>query len=349
MTYSNLNVRPALTAIAAVLALSSTPLLAQVAEEPVTETPAPAAETPAPAVSDPLAPEPTAETTAAPEPAAASPVRRTPARTTASARASAPARASAARAVPAAASAAPAPQPIAAEPTPAAPVIAEPIAPPPAAVPAEQPSGIDTFLASEEALPIAGAAGLGILALAGAGLAARRRRRRRLEAEGAEWQYETEHDEAAPAVAEVDEARRAPIDPQPGYMPEQAEPAFARNFADAPMAAPIAAPAIAAAAAPAAEVDGPTTDLPKGFDLSRFGPHVQAAYKGPTEDNPSLSLKYRLRRAAALDQMARKAGTVPVAARPAQPTAPRPAADQGNGEFLLRRATKPNMKPAYSD
>src|SRR5688500_17786800 len=99
------------------------------------------------------------------------------------------------------------------------------------------------------------------------------------------------------------------------------------------MAAAPAAPLVAAAAAaPSAEVEGPTTDLPEGFDLSRFGPHVQAAYKGPTADNPSLSLKYRLRRAAALDQMARKAGTAPAAARPAPASAPRPAADQAKGE-----------------
>lgn len=51
--------------------------------------------------------------------------------------------------------------------------------------------------------------------------------------------------------------------------------------------------------------DAPSTDLPPGFDLSRFGRHVQAAYRGPTEDNPSLSLRHRLRRAAAMDQLER--------------------------------------------
>jgi hypothetical protein len=51
--------------------------------------------------------------------------------------------------------------------------------------------------------------------------------------------------------------------------------------------------------------DAPTTTLPEGFDLSRFGRHVQAAYRGPTEDNPSLSLKHRLRRASAMDQRER--------------------------------------------
>src|SRR5207245_1986648 len=72
-----------------------------------------------------------------------------------------------------------------------------------------------------------------------------------------------------------------------------------------------------AAAAPAAVADEPVaqtpaeadaeTDLPEGFDLSRFGPHVQAAYRGPTPENPSLSLRHRLSRAAALDQAERRA------------------------------------------
>ena len=54
-------------------------------------------------------------------------------------------------------------------------------------------------------------------------------------------------------------------------------------------------------------VDGPTTEVPEDFDLSRFGPNVRAAYCGPTVDNPSLSLKHRLRKATAMDQMERNA------------------------------------------
>lgn len=46
--------------------------------------------------------------------------------------------------------------------------------------------------------------------------------------------------------------------------------------------------------------------LPDGFNLSQFGPHVQAAYRGPSPDNPSLSLKKRLSKARALDQRARQ-------------------------------------------
>ena len=53
------------------------------------------------------------------------------------------------------------------------------------------------------------------------------------------------------------------------------------------------------------EIDGPVTELPEDFDLSRFGYNVQEAYKGPTEDNPSLSLKNRLSRARGMDALER--------------------------------------------
>ena len=49
----------------------------------------------------------------------------------------------------------------------------------------------------------------------------------------------------------------------------------------------------------------PVTELPEDFDLSRFGYNVQEAYKGPTEDNPSLSMKNRLTRARGMDQLER--------------------------------------------
>lgn len=55
--------------------------------------------------------------------------------------------------------------------------------------------------------------------------------------------------------------------------------------------------------------NGPITRLPPNFDLSRFGPHVRAAYLGPTPDNPFLSLKNRLKRARFYDQRERQAGT----------------------------------------
>lgn len=53
---------------------------------------------------------------------------------------------------------------------------------------------------------------------------------------------------------------------------------------------------------------GPETRLPPGFDLTQFGPHVRAAYLGPTPDNPFLSLKNRLKRARFYDQRERQAG-----------------------------------------
>jgi resuscitation-promoting factor RpfA len=346
-----------MTAIAAAIAFTSTPLLAQ-STEPETTTPAPATEpAPAPApTADPLAPAPTAETPTVTEPAAPVSTSTKRARTTATkattsktatARTTrvqpAPARTASTAAAPAVASTAPAAPPIEAQPAPT-----EPIVPVAAAVaaneppaPVEQPSAIDNFLANDEALPIAGgAAGLGIITLAGLGLVSRRRRRRR-EAEEAEWQEYVENTPAALGEDMAPELAMA-AEPQPGFMPEQTEPAFVKAFAPAAT--------VAAASEPVAEIDGPVTTLPEDFDLSRFGPHVQAAYKGPTPDNPSLSLKYRLRRATALDQMARKRGTAPVAPRPAAAPAARPAmASQSNGEFLLRRAgTAPNMKPAFS-
>lgn len=49
--------------------------------------------------------------------------------------------------------------------------------------------------------------------------------------------------------------------------------------------------------------------LPAGFETSRFGRHVQAAYRGPSPDNPSLSLKKRIKRAAFFDLRERQAAT----------------------------------------
>ena len=311
MTQKNMHVRSGLTAIAAVLALSSTPLAAQETTtppaEPVTETPAPAA--------DPLAPEPTTAAPAAAEakPAAtakrATSTRRASTTTKAAAsarparqpvRAAAPAIAPAASAPTTEATAAPPPVPVAEAPMP------EPVAP------VAEPAPATTNLMADETLPIAGAAGLGILALGGIGLAFSRRRRRR---------EELEHHRAAEAFLDQHPEASTP------------EPAFVRA----------SQPAVAAAAAPEAEVlaDAPRTELPSGFDLSRFGPHVRAAYLGPTPDNPSLSLKYRLRRAGAMDQRERlEAAKRPTAPTPAaREPARQPAWAESNGDsFMLRRA-----------
>ncbi|MFL6779601.1 MAG: hypothetical protein ACJ8FC_03405 [Sphingomicrobium sp.] len=197
-----------------------------------------------------------------------------------------------------------------------------------AAPPPAEPAPASTNLMSDEALPIAGAAGLGLLALGGIGLAVQRRRRRREEMQHfkANQAYLDEHPEAA--------------------TPHHDEPAFAR-----PARPWIAATTPEAAVAP----DAPRTKLPEGFDLSRFGPHVRAAYLGPTPDNPSVSLKHRLRRAAAMDQQARKeAGehreAERAAARPSPARKPAWAAANGEG-FMLRRAGSDQparpARPAY--
>ena len=183
---------------------------------------------------------------------------------------------------------------------------------------------------ADDRLPYAGGAALGLLALGGAGLVSRRRKRRRENEAFETRQQFLDHakgegdGETEPPVLELD--RSAEV--RPG-------PAFARP---APIHDPIPASRAAIAGAPA-------TKLPDGFDLSRFGPHVQAAYRGPTPDNPSLSLKYRLRRGAALDQQERLAaeqgGPMP-ATTPAESIPTRGNWEaRPDAEYLFRRAAKP--------
>jgi hypothetical protein len=152
--------------------------------------------------------------------------------------------------------------------------------PAPAPTPAPRPIAKTTTTQGidDDTLALAGAGGVGIVLLAGGAFALSRRKRR--DGEG-EMVYETIEPEATPAVVMVPAS--APIAP-------------------APMA-----PAMAATA----------SALPDGFDISRFGPHVQAAYRGPTEDNPSLSLKARLKRAAFYDRRERLAAETGMAPAPA--------------------------------
>lgn len=323
MTYTTAYARSGLTAIAAVLALSSTPLTAQETATP----PGPAAETPAdpPPVADPLAPEPDASEPAAAEaePAPPATTRGAPPRARTAARARAPAARNAAPVSPTP------PAEAIAEPLPAPPVAATPPAEP-VPPPAEQPVAYDWM--ADESLPIAAGAGLGLIALAGLGLAVGRRRRRRLELDHirANQQYLAEHPPAP-----------MPRRPADKPMPNDNEPGFVRAQRPGVTAAPDAA----------ARTDAPRTRLPEGFDLSRYGPHVRAAYLGPTPDNPSLSLKYRLRRAAAMDQRVRleaerRPNTAQPAARPVRPQAPAwRVDDQG---FMIRRAGSGQAsKPAW--
>ena len=332
MTYTAKHARSGLTAIAAVLALSSTPIAAQ----DVTETPPPAAETtasPAPeAAPEPIASEPVATETTATETTAAEPTEAeatAPAKTTRRAATrtqttttSTPRPTSEAASNAAPASAMPATEAMA-EAIPVPPPAGATIAP--GAMPVDETATPETSaMPSDETLAIVGAAGLGIFALGGIGMAIGRRRKRKEE-------------EAHMA------ANRAYLDSHPvGDAPTSNAPAFATT--SAAMAAGSPGPMLR---------DAPRTRLPEGFDLSRFGPHVRAAYQGPTEDNPSLSMKHRLRRAAAMDQQLRQHGEAPreAAQRPAAAqTRPvmKPVFDANGRSFMLRRSdNKPTSKPAF--
>jgi hypothetical protein len=117
---------------------------------------------------------------------------------------------------------------------------------------------------------------------------------------------------------------------------------------------PVVAQAPAMAAAPIVAMPRQTDDaLPDGFDLSRFGPHVQAAYRGPTADNPSLSLKTRLKRARFYDMRERRAaeaGETPAAtpaAAPARATETLSARSDEQIVYRPGRVTKGGFKPGF--
>lgn len=326
-------IRPGMTAIAAVIALSSTPLLAQDAA-PQTASPnaVPTQVTP-PAVV-PTAPTNAVPTTIAPQPATPvielappAPAASTPVEAAPPAAASAPE--PAARPAPARAASprAETPRPAVSQrsttPVPAAPAEAQ-RATPPAAVevaPAPTPAPLPVeaapvgeaatpavaTTASNDTLPLIGAGALAVLALGAAGFALSRRRRR-------DDTFADETVEAEPMMA------------------EQPAPALARETAPAPVAATAAAAA-----------------LPNGFDISRYGRHVQAAYRGPTPDNPFVSLKKRLTRAHFYDMQEARATESGAAPAPQVQTAsPRPAQDR----FEVRSPSRGNartggFRPAY--
>ena len=279
-----------MTAIAAVLALSSTPLAAQDAtstEPPLVDAPA-AEPTPAPATepaADPLAPEPAAESSTPAETTAAEAVsaEAAPAAKPVAKKAANKTVRAAERSAPrASAPTAPAQPEAAAEPVGEAPValpMAATEAPPEAAPAATEPQQNAQL---EEALPVAGGAGAVILALAGAGMAVRRRKRR----------DEDEMDLDRQSYAENTDAALMPIEAE-APAPEWSEPVIQ----------PKPAPVIPAKME--------TTEVSDDFDTSRFGRHVQAAYRGPTPENPSLSLRKRLKLAGELDRRERMHGTVP--------------------------------------
>jgi hypothetical protein len=199
------------------------------------------------------------------------------------------------------------------------PLAADPDATP--AVQAAPPSmndRIDALMADDMALAAAGAGALGLLALGGAGIAMRRRKRRREDEEFAARQQFLDR-------AETERAAEEPVLELGPHDEVHAGPAFARR--QAPIHDPVPAKTMAVA-----------TKLPEGFDLSRFGRHVQAAYRGPTADNPSVSLKYRLRRAAALDQQERSMAPKPAVAAPTKAPA---RETQRDAAFMFRRAGQP--------
>lgn len=355
MSYKLHPVRPGLTAIAAVLALSSTPLFAQEAA-PVTvapptvvtpptmteAAPAPAA-TPAPVVAPTVqstAPTSTAsgslvtvpirpggiapELNVAPTTSAAvpGPQIETESRTAPVTRAApAPAPRETAPATPVAAErsapTAPVTPPVAEAapiPTPPAPVAEAPVAAPAQATTTRT---VQTD-ASDDILPIAGAAGAALILIGGGVFAMRRRRR----------------DDGQVYVA--DTVIDTPVAPQPVAY-----------------AAPVVTPAVPPMAAkPILASGGPATAIPAGFDTSRFGRHTQAAYRGPTADNPFLSLKRRLKRASFMDQRERMAtqGAAPVMQTAATAPVAKPAVAPRQTEHITTRIkspARPGFRPAW--
>ena len=330
MRYQPYPLRPGLTAIAAVLALSSSPSLAQSTEAPDGAAPVvvapPPVVMPAPAVTTQSATSapttqsatPLATAAAAPtpaplvfdeEPVAAPVVHTRKAATQPAAAKSAPAPRM---------EAAPAPTPV---PT-SAPVVtnssaAEPAVPAVKPIPVETQKSVTQTDGGDEILPIAGA-GLAILALAGGALALGRRRR----------------DADAEELLLAPRTENAPREPSyVAPVATSAAPAMARDTrADSFLA------------------DAPVTAVPAGFDLSRFGRHTRAAYQGPTANNPSHSLKRRLKRASFFDQREREGLAIEAAAPRASPAsaAEMARAAQSSDHLTVRAPARPrpSFRPA---
>ena len=292
--------RSGLAAIAAATAFIATPALAQdaapatsdpapiVADEPLTVVPLPTLSTPA-ATSDPLAPAATTTATSR----STRTTRPTRATTAPAARVASPAPRNAAPAAVAPAVATPT-APTGEALAPADPAMVAPLPEPVAAVPA-QPASNNVI--DDDLLPIAGAAGLGILALAGAGFAMRRRRR----------------------------------DDEEGLVEENwHEPAMSRP-APVPAARSVSTPAPTTATAPVAASAFGWNNAPRepAPAASSSVNRIEAAKRGPTPDNPSLSLKKRLKRAAFFDQRDRQIAAgmgAPISASAGLPDAMTPAA-----------------------
>jgi hypothetical protein len=275
MTIKNRNFRTVLTALAVTTAL---PTMAGAQEADPSMTTAAPVETPTPVTTAaPMAAEPAATVTSDPfapadivdsAPAAeattdAAPV--APATTTR--RAPSPATTARAAAAPAVTEPAVAdPGPAASEAAVADPFASAPVVEPVPVVPSVDPVNADASVYAD-LLPLAGVAGLGLIALAAIGMILRRRKR------------------VEPIAIDNHE---------PSFATTSA-PAAVEEKRDHPMwttARPVAAPAFGFGATTPATAPG--------------GNRIEQALRGPTPDNPFLSLKKRLKRAAFFDQRERQ-------------------------------------------
>ena len=268
MTHTTLYARAGATAIAAVLALSSTPLAAQDVPAPtepvVVAPPPPTISPPVPNAAPATESAPTPEAvTSAPEPAAMPAAKPTATKRPAASTRTPPAKAAPSR--PAIETAAPQ---VAARPTPI--VDTSPAAKTAAAAPAVAPPATTSSRLDETAIEL-GAGAIALLALGGAAVAMIRRRRGADEAASADEVYEPVRSAAAPEPVAVE---------QPAIV---APPLSAFSWGNSP----------ARSTPHARRVPAETW--------------VERAYRGPSPENPSLSLRRRLKRAAFFDKREREA------------------------------------------
>ncbi len=300
----------ALPAIAAALALSSTPVFAQQQTPPVTTEPA----TTVPAPADQAAPT-TVPADPAPAADAASTAPQSQATSSDVATPAATSKAHAAKAKPATTAARRAPRPVehpvtrpahsapATIPAPAAalpaPAMTAPPAPAPAASATPAPAPVAKPLArgNDSALEIGGGL-LALLALGGGAFAISRRRRDEVDEE---WHDGDASIEEAPEAVTSEAAPRAPSEPE--------------LVADQPAILAPPASAFAWGSRPAAPVE--RKEMVSDDERRPGETWVERAYRGPSPNNPSLSLRKRLKRAAFFDKRERAAAegrAAPVAA-----------------------------------